>query len=441
MRPVGGGSSLSPATSARSPDNIDGAPARDGASAPGNSWLLLLLFLGAVLNIFDRQVINILAEQIKGELAISDAQLGLLTGTAFGVFYAAVSVPLARLSDRFNRVYLISAAIALWSLFTAASGLASGFVQLFLARMGVGVGEAGSQPASAALIHDAFPERTRTTALSTLIVGQPAGTFLGFLVGGVLAGSYGWRAALIVAGAPGLLLALAFLLTIREPRNRGERATRVLPPLGATLLALTRAPGLLLTAVGMCCSAFLIYASNAWLPVLFIRVHHLPVAQAGAFAALAIGLGGAVGSLGSGALCDSLRGRFPRVESWLLISTVGLCFPALLTAALSANLGVALGATFLFNILAYAWQSPTVFLIQRASGEQGRALGLAAIMSLSSIASLGLGLPLVGLMSDLLKPSAGLAALGYALAVASLAGVIGMISHYLALRAMEARQT
>ena len=181
------------------------------------NWTLALLFAAGALNIFDRQIVNILAQAIKVDLSISDAQLGLLTGTAFGLFYSVLGIPLGRLADRVDRVKLIAAAMAVWSVFTALSGVAANFTQLFVTRLGVGVGEAGSQPASTALVADLFAENRRASALSLLLVSTPVGSFLGLLLGGYVGTLWGWRAAFLVAGIPGVILALVMIVTSRDP--------------------------------------------------------------------------------------------------------------------------------------------------------------------------------------------------------------------------------
>ncbi len=412
-------------------------PAADETLSLRGSWLLSMLFLTAVFNMFDRQVINILAEEIKAEFALSDGQLGLLTGSAFGLLYAVVGVPLARIADRYNRVHLISAAIGIWSLFTILCGATTGFIQLFFARMGVGVGEAGSQPASTALIHDVIPARFRASALSLVMGGQPVGKFLGFLVGGLLAGSYGWRAAFVIAGVPGAILAVTMFLTLRDPRAARAFPKPEIPPFLKTLLTLYRTPGMVPTTLGLICSAFLIVVTNAWVPLMLKRVHGLSIEATGAYSAVIIGVGGAIGALGSGVLCDALRPRVRAVESKMLIATVGMCTPLLLLTAFVPNLYASLGFAFVLNIFAYAWQAPLVYNLQRMSGAESRALGLGAAMSISAITSSVIGLPLVGLISDLFQPVAGTGSLRYALAFASLAGVAGMISHIVAIRRMR----
>jgi predicted MFS family arabinose efflux permease len=399
-------------------------------------WSLALLFVAGALNLFDRQIVNILAQDIKTDLHISDARLGLLTGTAFGIFYSVLGIPLGRLADRVDRVKLIAAALALWSGFTALCGVAGSFAQLFVTRMGVGVGEAGSQPASTALIPDLFPEERRTSAMSVLLVGAPVGSFLGLLVGGYTGSIWGWRAAFVVAGIPGLILAILMRLTMRDPKSSdAARRERHGPALLPTLRALASAPRFRWLAAAVTCSTFLIYASGAWLPALFIRVHGMTTARVGEFSAIAVGVGGALGALGSGVICDLLRKHVRDVESKVLLLVLALSIPTILATVLSANRSIALVSMFLFNICAYAWLGPTVTLIQNAATPKSRALAIAVCTSIASILSLGCGLPLVGAISDALTPKQGTGAIRYALAITVAAVALGgMFSHWRALR-------
>lgn len=416
-------------------------PVESGAvSLLQRNWSLALLFVAGVLNLFDRQIINILAQDIKTELAISDAQLGLLTGTAFGVFYALLGLPLGRVADRVDRVRLIAACLALWSGFTALCGAAGSFMSLFLARMGVGVGEAGSQPASTALIPDLFPEARSNSAMSILLVGAPVGSFLGLLVGGYLGAHWGWRSAFVVAGIPGFILGGLMLLTMRDPRSRWARgASPSTAGFGQTVRMLAGRPRFRWLVMALACSTFLIYASGAWLPPFFIRVHGMTTAQTGWFAAIAVGFGGGLGALGSGIVCDALRTRIRHVESKMMLLMIGLSIPTLLGTLFSANRPVALVWMFLFNICAYGWLGPTSRLVQNAATPDSRALAIAVCGTIGSILSLGLGLPLIGAMSDAMTPHFGPAAIRYALPIGVTAAALGALcAHWRALRLQEA---
>jgi predicted MFS family arabinose efflux permease len=400
------------------------------------NWSLAVLFVAGALNIFDRQIVNILAQAIKVDLSISDAQLGLLTGTAFGLFYSVLGIPLGRLADRVDRVKLIAAAMALWSAFTALSGLAGSFTQLFVTRLGVGVGEAGSQPASTALVADLFPQGRRASALSLLLVSTPVGSFLGLLLGGYVGTLWGWRAAFLVAGVPGLILAVVMVATTRDPKfARTISPSRQEPSLHETLRMFAGRPRFRWLVLGAVSWSFLIYTSAAWLPAFFIRVHGMTTAQIGRFAAIAVGLGGALGTIGGGFICDLLRRRVREVELKMLMIALCLAVPLLLVTLLSGNRSIALVSMILFDVFAFSYLTPTVLLIQKAVKAESRSLAIAVGLSISTILNLGLALPLVGLLSDALTPTQGCGAIRYALALSAIAvGLVGMFSHWSASR-------
>ena len=178
---------------------------------------LALLFCAYALSITDRMILSVLFEPIRLEFGASDTQMGLLGGLTFALFYATLGVPIARLADRQQRRLIIVFSLALFSLMTAMSGLATSFLLLFLFRIGVGIGEAGVNPASQSIIADYYPQQRRGMAMSVLAVGAPVGMITGFLVGGTVSEYYGWRAALYAVGLPGLALAAVMLLMLREP--------------------------------------------------------------------------------------------------------------------------------------------------------------------------------------------------------------------------------
>src|SRR3990167_1130256 len=188
-------------------------------SDSARQYFLGLLFFVYMLNLVDRQVIYILAEPIKRDLGLADWQIGMIMGLAFALFYSVVSVPIARIAEKHDRPTIIAVSLALWSLCTALSGLAQGFVQLLLSRMGTGMGEAGCAPAAHALIADMTPREKRASALAVFSMGAPIGAFVGMAMGGLVADAYGWRMAFIVCGLPGLLLAIVVRLTMAEPRR------------------------------------------------------------------------------------------------------------------------------------------------------------------------------------------------------------------------------
>jgi MFS family permease len=419
------------------PISLDSPDSRgDAGSRTARRVLLLLLALYA-LNYLDRQIINILGQSIKSELRLSDLQLGLLTGTAFGIFYSLLGLPIARLADRFSRVKIITASLTLWSMLTAACGFAQSYTQLFALRLGVGVGEAGGTPPAQSLISDFFPATRRGTAMAIFNMGVPLGSFLGFLMGGFLNDSVSWRAALLVAGIPGLILAPILLRFIPEP-IRGSAdgipvsASAPRQSVREAVRSLVDRPSFTWLILGGTFGIFIIYVTNTWLPPLFIRLHGLTARQVGGWMALSIGLGGALGALAGGALADTLKRRFARAEIWILMTSTALTAPAMYVAVTARNVNVALCATFILYALGYVWMGPTSAMVQRVAPVRTRALATGIQLFVANITALAFGPPLVGLASDVLAPLAGAQSLRWALAGASVFALFGTLAYWLA---------
>jgi predicted MFS family arabinose efflux permease len=401
-------------------------------------YVVSILFAVYSLNFLDRQVINVLGESIKRDLDISDARLGLLMGTAFALFYSTLGLPVARLADRTHRVNIIAVALLLWSGFTAACGLAVSYLQLFICRLGVGVGEAGGTPPSQSLISDYFPQRRRALAFALFNTGPSMGGFLGFMIGGYAGDWLGWRTAFLIAGAPGLLAALLLKLTVKEPvrgRIDGlERQGRDVAPLGQTVRSLLRRRSYLWLITGSSFAIFSVYVAGAWLPALFIRLHGFSAHEIGRWLALGAGLGGVLGSLGGGVAATLLTRRRPRGELWLVIICCALVSPLLLAAVRSRSSGAGLAAMFMFYVFAWVWIGPTSALIQRVVPIRARALAVGCMLFLSNATALAFGPPLVGLASDALRASRGIQSLRVAMSWAALAGLFAAFSYFMASR-------
>lgn len=429
MRPSGAREAVPAGTPARS------APAAGRGGSPAYShaytrWVLFLLLSLYACNFLDRQVINILGQSIKTSLELSDLELGLLTGTAFGIFYSVLGLPIARLADRRSRVQIITVSLTLWSVLTAASGLALSYLQLFLIRLGVGVGEAGGTPPSQSLISDYFPDSRRSTAMAVFNLGVPIGSFFGFLFGGFMNDTLGWRWAFILAGLPGLLLALIIRLTMKEPPrghadNLEVEADSGQASLPQALRGLFERRSFIRLVLGGTCGIFIVYVTNTWLPPLFIRLHGLTAGQFGLWIALAIGPGGALGALGGGYLADKLKARQARAEIWLLMASTALTCPLMLATVLIRNTTLALICMFVMYTLAYVWMGPTSAMVQRVVPVHSRALATGIQLFVANVTALAFGPPLVGLASDLLAPGVGLQSVRYALAGASLFALAG----------------
>jgi predicted MFS family arabinose efflux permease len=389
-----------------------------------------------VVNLADRQIVNILAQDIKAELGLSDTQLGLLTGLAFGSVYAIVGVPMAWLADRMNRARIIALMLAVWSLCTVACGLAAGFVGLFLARMGVGAGEGGAQPACTALVRDLFPARS-TTALAVMMAGNPVGSFVGFLAGGAIAGQWGWRAAFILVGLPGLLLAAIVYRVMGRgtPRPEARLAPRSFVRDLRELLAL---PRLRLLVIAVSASMLIMYAVGAWLPAFFIRVHGLTTAQMGLLGAMATGIFGGLGSV-AGLLCDRFEARVRAIEGKFVVLASILAIPLVLLTVQSPDRTNALLGYFLLNFVAFAWLAPATRLIQDAVEPGQRAVAFAVCGGAGLLFSLAAGVPLIGWASDLLAAEFGARSIGVALAlVLPLAAAVAIGGHLRLIRTAAA---
>jgi predicted MFS family arabinose efflux permease len=389
-----------------------------------------------VVNLADRQLVNILAQDIKADLALSDAQLGLLTGLAFGSVYALAGLPLAWLADRVNRARVIALMLAVWSLCTAACGVATGFFGLFLARMGVGAGEGGAQPACTALVRDLFPSRA-TTALAVTMAGNPVGSFVGFLAGGAIAEAWGWRAAFVAAGLPGLLLAALVYLKVPDARASAPSPPRT-SAFTADLVGVlrrSRMPGLV---VAVSAAMLVMYAVGAWLPAFFIRAHGLSTAEMGLYGALATGVCGGLGTA-AGMLCDRFAGRFREVEHKAVIAALCAAAPLLLATVAARDAATALAAYFALNVVVFAWLAPATRLIQDAVEPGQRALAFAVCGGAGLLFSLGIGVPLIGWVSDLLLAEFGTRSLGAALGlILPVAAIVGVAANLRLQRAARA---
>ena len=277
------------------------APGRTGTAY---AWYVTgLLFLVGAFNLMDRQLLAILLEPIKRELALSDTAMGLLTGFAFVAFYTLTSLPIARLSDSHSRRHIIAVALALWSTMTAASALATSFTQLALLRLGVGVAESASGPAGQSLVADFFPKLRRTVAMSLLAIASPVGVMLAFVIGGQLNEQLGWRATLLCMGAPGVLLAMIWWLTVKEPERGaidGGPSDSAQHSVAATLRFLLGLKSFRQLALGASLSIFTVTAMVVWGPAYLQRAHGLASSDVGLSLGLATGLGGIAGGLSAG---------------------------------------------------------------------------------------------------------------------------------------------
>ncbi len=401
------------------------APARAAVARAGGplyspaylNYALGLLCLIYVVNFVDRQILSILLQSIKVDLGLTDSQLGLLSGTAFGIFYATLGIPIARLADRFSRKGVIAICLAIWSGMTALCGTASGFAALLLYRIGVGVGEAGGSPPAHSMISDYFPPERRATALGIFALGVPFGILVGFLAGGWLDEVVGWRRAFIIVGAPGLVLALVTALTLREPargHSEGLSTQGESPSAGAVMSFLFASPTFRNLSTASALNAFAGYAAITWTPAFLIRSHGMSSGEVGTALALAVGIGGGLGNYLGGVFADrwawrDVRGRLfvPAVAMAVVIPFGGIYVVP------SAAVAVPLVAVSSFLTLMY--QAPAFAVTQFLATPLMRATAAAVLLFVINIVGLGLGPLVTGMLSDALTPRLGDDALRYAL--------------------------
>jgi predicted MFS family arabinose efflux permease len=405
-------------------------------------WTIVGLLL--VVQIFaniDRQVLNVLVEPVQAEFGLSNTVMGLLTGAAFSVFYAVLGVPLAMLADRANRRNMIAAAIAVWSGMTVLCGMAANAAQLILARIGVAVGEAGAGPASHSIVSDLFAPKERATPMAVLAMGPNFGILFGFILGGLISAAFGWRAAFIAVGVPGLLVALIVVLGMREPK-RGMADDILVdtdaPALGLGELMRTIAakPSLLFIIMGFSCAGMFGYGTIAWITPFFHRSYGLSEGEIGPLIGLIVGIAGAVGTFAGGFLADRLGKRDVRWRLWI-ICIVGLgSMPLAVGAYLAQNQWLTLALMVLPASIAVFHAGPSFALLQGLVHVRLRAVGAAFLLFCLNVVGGGLGPLYVGIMTDLLEPSQGVEALRYALLSLSIPMLFSALFYFLATRTL-----
>lgn len=382
---------------------------------------LFLLTATYFFSYMDRQILAILLEDIKADLLLTDTQLGLLSGFAFAIFYATLGIPVAALADRMNRVNIISIALALWSGMTAACGLAQNFVHLLLARIGVGIGEAGSSPPSHSIIADMYPAEKRALALSIYSLGVTLGAAAGQIFGGNLTYFFDWRTAFIAIGLPGIVLAVVVKLFATEPMRRAEPGaveSEDHPSVweGLRTILSHRAAMWLVTAVTI--TSMIGYALTGWTPAYLIRSFELTTLQIGNFVAPLLAIAGVASGLGSGWLANRLSEKYGmHAQSLMVAGLKTIALPFLLAFYLVDSAWMAVGTYFFALFFQSCYLGPTFAMIQTLAPMKMRAVWAAVTLLIINLIGLGIGPTMVGVISDLLKPEFGDQSLRYALLV------------------------
>ena len=418
--------------SALAAEGLAGNDAASGSSRiPASSWYALAVLTGVSLFAhMDRLGVTILLQDIKTDLGVSDQKLGLLSGMAFALFYAIMGVPLARLADRGSRVTLLAGCLMLWTVLTAASGMARNFTQLFIARMGVGVGEAGCIPTAHSLIGDLFPRQRRALAISIFSAGGSIGTSGGMLIVGMLGQELGWRTALQIVGLSGVPLALLVYFTMREPVRKLTAETTEKEPARAALRALVRRPAFVHLVIAYGVGSICTFGVAQWAPTFLIRSFGLSMTEVGAWSGLATVTGGVLGMLTGGLAATWLMPRDARWELWIPAIAYACCAPVYALMFLSPTPLLALVLKAGGNFFAALGAGVAFSAVQSFSEPNRRATAVALFYLVTSLLGLGLGPYLIGLASDLLQPRFGVESLRYALFL-SCGVLVWSIVHFL----------
>ncbi len=383
------------------------------------SWrcggILFVMFLSSVLSQTDRQLVNILLEPIKHELHATDAQMGLLSGLYFVIFYVLAGIPIARLADRGSRRAIAASCMTVWSFATGLSGFTQSYAQLAVARAVVATGEGGCTPAIYSLITSIFPVSARTRALSFFTSGTAVGSGLGIFLGGTLVGALGWRHVFMVVALPGFVLAPILLWVLPEPR-RAEAAGAPPPPgVFATMRDLLRTRTFPLVGLAAIVGSIGAFGAFAWTPAFLGRVHHMSHAEIGLKLGIATSLGLVLGNLSAGYLADRLGSRDSRWALW--IPALGFVFtlPTGLLSVFSpsANLSVILSAGFSYFIA--FWPPPIIASVIRIADQRAKTVAGACIALCTSIGA-ALGPFVMGAMNDAMNQAYGPLAVRYSIA-------------------------
>ncbi|HEX3809688.1 MAG TPA: MFS transporter [Rhizomicrobium sp.] len=403
-------------------------------------YVLAVVTLVYVINYLDRQILNILLPLIQKEFHLTDAALGFLSGTVFAVMYAVLGVPLAIFADRMNRRNIIAGSLALFSAMTVFCGLAAQFWHLLLARLGTGVGEAGTGPSINSLIADYYPPERRATALSFYSAGLNIGLLIAFFGGGWIAQKYGWRPAFLVAGVPGLIVTFLVLFTVREP-TRGQADniadTGATPHILDVIKLLWSCRSFRWISLGAALNAFGGYAAVAFLPLFLTVSHHLQPLYIGIALALLTGIPGAIGTFMSGVFSDRFARRDPGHIMVPPMIGVLIAVPFQPIVYLSPNLAIALAAAIVPALMGAIYVGPGLAATQALVPLRMRAQAVALFLFVLNIIGLGLGPLVTGKISDLLKPTLGSDSLRWALMTSVISGSMAAFCYWRSTKSLK----
>jgi predicted MFS family arabinose efflux permease len=402
--------------------------------------VLLMLVVVYTFNFIDRQIVGILAIPIKADLVLTDTQLGLMGGLAFALFYTLLGIPIAMLADRANRTVIMSVALVVWSAMTAACGFAQNFLQLFLARLGVGVGEAGGVAPAYSLVADYFPSAQRARALAVYSFGIPLGSSAGILFGGLIASLIDWRTAFIAVGIAGVVLAPIFKLLVREPpRGRYDARGASARPVGLRevlrmLLSKRSFWGL---SLGASASSMMGYGLFFWLPSFFVRSHGLTLLQASLYFAAILLVGGMAGIWLGGWSADRFGTARRRAYALIPAFAFLLTLPFYVAAVTASSLALSFALFLVPTALGLVWLGPVLSAIQHVVPSGMRATASAVFLFINNLIGLGLGTVVLGALSDALSARYGENSLRYAILAGTVFYLVAAALFLLSARRLE----
>ncbi|WP_407703498.1 spinster family MFS transporter [Terricaulis silvestris] len=378
------------------------------ATPPSSGYryvVLALLFIVYTFNFIDRQIMGILNVPIQTELGASDSEMGLLGGLSFALFYTGLGIPIAWLADRSDRTWIMTVALSLWSGFTTLCGFATTYTQLFLARMGVGVGEAGGVAPAYSLISDYFPPKERARALAMYSFGIPIGSAAGIALGGIVATSVDWRVAFIAVGLGGLLVAPVFRIFVREPergRYDSKQGSTARAGFARSLATLTRKPSFWLLSFGASCSSIMGYGSFYWIPTFLQRSYGFTLLQAGFYYGAILLIGGVIGVWLGGLLGDKLGAKRRAMFALVPAAAWILAAPCYALGLLSPSPTIAFFLFLAPTALGLVWLGPVIAAVQHLAPASARTTASASFLFINNLIGIGIGTYLLGAISDAL---------------------------------------
>jgi len=403
-------------------------------------YALAILVVVYTFNFIDRQILSILLEPVKAELGLSDTAMGMLTGFAFAMFYATLGIPIARFADRSNRRNLIAWALGIWSVFTALSGLAQNFWHLLIARIGVGVGEAGCSPPAHSMIADYYPAEQRATALGIYSLGIPIGIMFGLFAGGWINELFGWRAAFFLVGVPGVILALIVRFTLAEPPRgmaEGRTDSGEQPSVGETLGYLWRKKSFRHMSFAGALTAFVGYGFVTWAPAFLIRSYGMTTGEVGTWFGLLLGIVGGVGIVMGGWLADKFGAKDPKWYLWTTAIALVVMTPFNFIAYNAQTATMSLIGMVIPVLLGNFYQATTFSQTQGISELRMRAVAAGILLFILNFIGLGFGPQIVGVVSDMLSDEYGKESLRYALLICSFVNIWAGWHYYMAGRYLK----